>query len=73
MGMCRNTQDLWRLYLLLVEATSGVYGGSELSVVGEISDFSIRIPNDIVYLGWTFEVRHGLYLPRSLSTLFFSQ
>lgn len=48
-------------------------GGSELPVVGEISDFSIRIPNDIFYLGWTFEVRHGLYLPRSLSTLFFFQ
>lgn len=48
-------------------------GGSELLVVGEISDFSIRIPNDIVYLGWTFEVKHGLYLPRSLSPLFFFQ
>ena len=34
-------------------------GGSELLVVGEISDFSIRIPNDVVYLGWAFEVKHG--------------
>lgn len=70
-GMCRNTQDLWQL--LLVRATSGLYRGSELLVVGEISDFSIRIPNDIVYLGWTFEVKHGLYLPRSLGILFFFQ
>lgn len=44
-----------------------------LDIVEISADFSIRIPNDIVYLGWTFEEAWSLPPQVSVSFSFFSK